>query len=115
VSRLAAGEDGGEYSSGSAEGFEPGQEEWITTPGSRTEIEQTLDTPSTTSSPRSRRRPPRAAQDAAPTAYTEWAASPVTRTTISKLLSRRSDINRSPRRAEAVAITSPMQRMIAKY
>src|ERR1700743_3791287 len=59
---------------GSGEFFEPVQEEWLSRDlGSRTEIEQTLDTgldnvfteePAETAA--------RAAQDAAPTTYTEW-------------------------------------------
>src|SRR5262249_32922442 len=38
------GEGGGEYSAGSADGFEPGPEEWLNRDlGSRAEIEETLD------------------------------------------------------------------------
>src|SRR5450631_2097960 len=54
--------------------FEPGQEEWLNRDlGSRTEIEQTLDAPlDNVFSEEPAEAAARTAQDAAPTAYTEW-------------------------------------------
>ena len=68
------GEEGGEYSAGSADGFEPGQEEWLNRDlGSRAEIEQTLDTRlDNVFTEEPAEAAAHAAQDAAPTAYTEW-------------------------------------------
>src|SRR4051812_16548422 len=59
---------------GAADGFEPGQEEWLNhDPGSRREIEQALDTPLDNLFSEEPAEPAaRPAQDAAPTAYTEW-------------------------------------------
>src|SRR3984957_11782569 len=56
------------------EGFEPAQEEWMSRDlGSRAEIEQTLDTPlDNVFSEEPAEAAARTAQDAAPTAYTEW-------------------------------------------
>ena len=56
------------------EGFEPGQEEWMNRDlGSRTEIEQTLDTGlDNVFSEEPAEAAARDAQDAAPTTYTEW-------------------------------------------
>src|SRR6266852_9643454 len=56
------------------DGFEPVQEEWINRDlGSRTEIEQTLDTGlDNVFSEEPAEAAARTAQDAAPTAYTEW-------------------------------------------
>ena len=64
-----------DMSGGSAgDSFEPGQEEWLNRDlGSRTEIEQTLDTPlDNVFTEEPAEAAARAAQDAAPTAYTEW-------------------------------------------
>src|SRR6202163_1581454 len=71
-------ESGGERSemAGGSPGdsFEPGQEEWMNRDlGSRTEIEQTLDTPlDNVFTEEPAEAAARNAQDAAPTAYTEW-------------------------------------------
>ncbi len=58
----------------SGDAFEPGQEEWLNRDlGTRTEIEQTLDTPlDNVFSEEPAEAAARVAQDAAPTAYTEW-------------------------------------------
>ena len=72
---------------GSAEGFEPAQEDWMNRDlGSRTEIEQTLDTGlDNVFTEEPAEAAARTAQDAAPTAYTEWAAAPpMTTITISR-------------------------------
>ena len=69
------GEDAGSDTAGSpGEGFEQGQEEWLNRDlGTRTEIEQTLDTPlDNVFSEEPAEAAARVAQDAAPTAYTEW-------------------------------------------
>src|SRR5436309_3888682 len=57
-----------------AEAFEPAQEEWMSRDlGNRTEIEQTLDAPlENLFSEEPSEAASRVAQDAAPTAYTEW-------------------------------------------
>ena len=57
-----------------ADGFEPAQEEWMNNDlGSRAEIEQTLDTGlDNVFSEEPAEAAARTAQDAAPTAYTEW-------------------------------------------
>src|ERR1700758_241726 len=59
---------------GSAEGFEPVQEEWLSRElGSRTEIEQTLDTGlDNVFSEEPAEAAARAARDATPTTYTAW-------------------------------------------
>src|SRR3954464_14377537 len=69
-------EDGDHSASmnGAADGFEPGQEEWLNRDlGSRAEIEQTLDTGlENVFSGEPAGAAARTAQDLAPTAYTEW-------------------------------------------
>ena len=61
-------------SGAAGDGFEPAQEEWLNRDlGSRTEIEQTLDTGlDNVFSEEPAEAAARTAQDAAPTAYTEW-------------------------------------------
>ena len=78
-SSASYGEDSGaersDMAGGSAgDSFEPGQEEWMNRDlGSRTEIEQTLDAPlDNVFSEEPAEAAARTAQDAAPTAYTEW-------------------------------------------
>ena len=97
----AGAEHTADMAGGSAgDSFEPGQEEWLNRDlGTRTEIEQTLDTGlDNVFSEEPAEAAARAAQDAAPTAYTEWAAAPpTTTTTISKPL--------SPPRSPSVAIS----------
>src|SRR5256884_1992045 len=72
------GEDSGsnhsEMMNGAADSFEPAQEEWMNRDlGSRAEIEQTLDTRlDNVFSEEPAEAAARNAQDAAPTAYTEW-------------------------------------------
>lgn len=64
-----------EMSGGSTgDSFEPGQEEWLNRDlGTRTEIEQTLDSPlDNVFTEEPAEAAARVAQDAAPTAYTEW-------------------------------------------
>src|SRR3984885_11623010 len=78
-SGAAYGEDPGaeraDMAAGSpGDGFEPGQEEWLNRDlGSRAEIEQTMDTPlDNVFTEEPAEAAARTAQDAAPTAYTEW-------------------------------------------
>ena len=77
-SGAAYGEDAGaersEMAGSAGDGFEPGQEEWMNRDlGSRAEIEQTLDTAlDNVFSEEPAEAAARTAQDAAPTAYTEW-------------------------------------------
>ena len=101
------GDDGGgepsDMAAGSAgDGFEPGQEEWLNRDlGSRTEIEQTLDTPlDNVFSEEPAEAAARVAQDAAPTAYTEWGggASNDDELQSGSLRRRRGDARRPPRR-----------------
>src|ERR1044071_5572209 len=69
------GSDASEAGAGSGgDAFEPGQEDWLNRDlGSRTEIEQTLDTPlDNVFTEEPAEAAARVAQDAAPTAYTEW-------------------------------------------
>ena len=77
-----------EMAAGSAgEAFEPGQEDWMNRDlGSRTEIEQTLDTPLDNVFPRSRPKPPRARRRTRrrPPIPNGAAAPPTTTTTIWK-------------------------------
>ena len=68
---MAAGSSGDNFEPGQ---FEAGQEDWLNRDlGSRTEIEQTLDAPlDNVFSEEPAEAAARVAQDAAPTAYTEW-------------------------------------------
>src|SRR6201984_3449144 len=66
-------EEGGDWNESGGDGFEPVQEEWMNRDlGSRTEIEQTLDTPlDNVFSEEPAELAARNTQDAAPTTYTE--------------------------------------------
>ena len=101
-----------DMASGSAgDGFEPGQEEWLNRDlGSRTEIEQTLDTGLDNVFPEEpAEAAARAAQDAAPTAYTEWGggASQRRRLQSRSLCRRRGDARRPSRRAARARLHRP--------
>src|SRR5205085_1628207 len=113
------GEDGGEYSAGPAEGFEPSQEEWMNRDlGSRAEIEQTLDTRlDNVFTEEPAEAAARAAQDAAPTAYTEWGGGASSDEDYNLEAFVAAEVTLSNHLAEqmAVAITSPAQRMIGQY
>ncbi|MCP4734445.1 MAG: RNA polymerase factor sigma-54, partial [Bosea sp.] len=114
-----AGTPDGEYSSGSADGFEPGQEEWLNRDlGSRAEIEQTLDTRlDNVFTEEPAEAAARAAQDAAPTAYTEWGGGASNDEDYNLEAFVAAEVTLSDHLAEqmAVAITSPAQRMIGQY
>ena len=113
------GEDGGEYSAGAAEGFESGQEEWMNRDlGSRAEIEQTLDTRlDNVFTEEPAEAAARAAQDAAPTAYTEWGGGASNDEDYNLEAFVAAEVTLSDHLAEqlAVAVSAPAQRMIGQY
>src|SRR5437868_7084255 len=117
------GEEGGDASdmaSGAAgEAFEPGQEDWLNRDlGSRTEIEQTLDTPlDNVFSEEPAEAAARNAQDAAPTAYTEWGGGASNDDSYNLEAFVAAEVTLAGHLAEqlAVAFTAPSQRMIGQY
>ena len=111
---------GGEMAAGGpGEGFEPGQEEWLNRDlGSRTEIEATLDTPLYnvfTEEPAEAAA--RVAQDAAPTAYTEWGGGASNDDDYNLEAFVAAEVTLGDHLAEqlAVAFSAPAQRMIGQY
>src|SRR5882724_1099048 len=118
------GEEGGgeqsEMAGGTAaDGFEPGQEEWLNRDlGTRTEIEQTLDTGlDNVFSEEPAEAAARAAQDAAPTAYTEWGGGASNDDDYNLEAFVAAEITLGSHLAEqlAVAFPGPVQRMIGQY
>ena len=117
------GDEGGDASdmaSGSAgEAFEPGQEDWLNRDlGSRTEIEQTLDTPlDNVFSEEPAEAAARVAQDAAPTAYTEWGGGASNDDDYNLEAFVAAEVTLGGHLAEqlAVAFSGPAQRMIGQY
>ncbi|MCW5703898.1 MAG: RNA polymerase factor sigma-54 [Bradyrhizobium sp.] len=111
--------DSSDYSAGSGEAFEPGQEEWLNPDlGSRAEIEQTLDTRlDNVFTEEPAEAAARAAQDAAPTAYTEWGGGASNDEDYNLEAFVAAEVTLSDHLAEqlAVAVNSPVQRMIGKY
>lgn len=116
----AGGDDAGGGAGGSGEGFEAGaSEEWIDRDlGSRAEMEQTFDTgldnvfteePSEAAA--------RTAQDAAPTAYTEWGggASNDDGYNLEAFVAAETSLADHLAEQLAVAFTAPAQRMIGQY
>jgi RNA polymerase sigma-54 factor len=117
----ANGEDfaAGHSETSGADGFEPAQEEWLSRDlGTRTEIEQTLDTgldnvfseePAETAA--------RNAQDAAPTTYTEWGGGASNDEEYNLEAFVAAEVTLSGHLAEqlAVAFAGPAQRMIGQY
>jgi RNA polymerase sigma-54 factor len=121
---VAYGDDSGaersNLSNGSAgEGFEPGQEEWLNRDlGSRAEIEQTLDTPlDNVFTEEPAEAAARTAQDAAPTAYTEWGGGASSDEAYNLEAFVAAEVTLGSHLAEqlAVAFTGPAQRMIGQY
>jgi len=104
---------------GSSDGFEPGAEEWMSpTLGTRAEIEQTLDTgmenvfseePAETAA--------RNAQDAAPTAYTEWGggSSNDDDYNLEAFVAAETTLGDHLAEQLAVAFSNPVRRMIGQY
>lgn len=104
---------------GSAEGFEPGQEEWMSKDlGTRAEIEQTLDTGlDNVFSEEPAEAAARNAQDAAPTTYTEWGGGASSDEDYNLEAFVAAELTLSDHLAEqlSVAFTGPAQRMIGQY
>ena len=114
------GGDGSDMASGtSGDAFEPGQEEWLNRDlGSRTEIEQTLDTPlDNVFSEEPAEAAARVAQDAAPTTYTEWGGGASNDDDYNLEAFVAAEVTLGSHLAEqlAVAFSGPAQRMIGQY
>src|SRR3984957_17288116 len=101
------------------DGFEPAQEEWMNRDlGSRTEIEQTLDTPlDNVFSEEPAEAAARTAQDAAPTTYTEWGGGASNDDGYNLEAFAAAEVTLGGHLAEqlAVAFAAPAQRMIGQY
>ena len=99
--------------------FEPAQEEWMNSDlGSRAEIEQTLDTGLDNVFPEEpAEAAARTAQDAAPTAYTEWGggASNDDDYNLEAFVAAETTLGGHLAEQLAVAFTAPAQRMIGQY
>jgi RNA polymerase sigma-54 factor len=109
-----------DMANGSAgEGFEPAQEDWMSRDlGSRTEIEQTLDAPlDNLFSEEPSEAAARTAQDAAPTAYTEWGGGASNDEAYNLEAFVAAEVTLGSHLAEqlAVAVTDPVRRMIGQY
>lgn len=104
---------------GSADGFEAGQEEWMSKDlGTRAEIEQTLDTGlDNVFSEEPAEAAARNAQDAAPTTYTEWGGGASGDEDYNLEAFVAAEMTLSDHLAEqlSVAFTAPAQRMIGQY
>src|ERR1700745_3679299 len=105
--------------SGGGEGFEPAQEEWMSRDlGTRTEIEQTLDTGlDNVFSEEAAETAARNAQDAAPTTYTEWGGGASNDEDYNLEAFVAAEVTLADHLAEqlSVAFTAPAQRMIGQY
>jgi RNA polymerase sigma-54 factor len=121
---FSEGEDTG-FSPGSGDGerpgdaFEPGTEEWMAPDlGTRTEIEQSLDTGMENVFPEEPAdAAARSAQDAAPTAYTEWGggASNDDDYNLEAFVAAETTLGGHLAEQLAVAFPDPMRRMIGQY
>jgi RNA polymerase sigma-54 factor len=102
-----------------ADGTEPAQDDWMNRElGSRTEIEQTLDTGlDNVFSEEPAEAAARTAQDAAPTAYTEWGggASNDDDYNLEAFVAAETTLGGHLAEQLAVAFTGPAQRMIGQY
>jgi RNA polymerase sigma-54 factor len=109
----------GESADSGADGFEPSQEEWLNRDlGSRTEIEQTLDTPlDNVFSEEPAEAAARNAQDAAPTTYTEWGGGASNDDGYNLEAFAAAEVTLAGHLAEqlAVAFAAPSRRMIGQY
>ena len=105
--------------SGSADGFESVQEDWLSRDlGTRVEIEQTLDTGlDNVFSEEPAEAAARNAQDAAPTTYTEWGGGASNDEDYNLEAFVAAEVTLADHLAEqlAVAFTAPAQRMIGQY
>ncbi len=108
-----------EHAGGAADGFEPAQDDWMSRDlGSRTEIEQTLDTGlDNVFSEEPAEAAARNAQDAAPTAYTEWGggASNDDDYNLEAFVAAEATLGDHLAEQLAVAFTVPAERMIGQY
>lgn len=115
----SAGEDFGEGGSSSGESFEGAQEDWMSRDlGTRTEIEQTLDTGlDNVFSEEPAEAAARTAQDAAPTTYTEWGggASSDEDYNLEAFVAAVTTLSDHLAEQAAVAFTAPADRMIGQY
>jgi RNA polymerase sigma-54 factor len=111
--------DYSDHPSGAAEGFEPAQDDWMNRDlGSRAEIEQTLDTGlDNVFSEEPAEAAARNAQDAAPTAYTEWGGGASNEDDYNLEAFVAAELTLADHLAEqlSVAFTAPAQRMIGQY
>jgi RNA polymerase sigma-54 factor len=115
-----SGGEASDMSGGSAgDSFEPGQEEWLNRDlGTRTEIEQTLDTPlDNVFTEEPAEAAARVAQDAAPTAYTEWGGGASNDEDYNREAFVAAEVTLGSHLAEqlAVAFAFPAERMIGQY
>jgi len=114
-----AAADYGDGAGGSADGGEPAQDDWMNRDlGSRAEIEQTLDTGlDNVFSEEPAEAAARNAQDAAPTAYTEWGggASNDDDYNLEAFVAAETTLGDHLAEQLAVAFAEPAQRMIGQY
>src|SRR6478609_4788367 len=108
-----------ELTGGAGDGFEPAPEEWLNRDlGSRAEIEQTLDTGlDNVFTEEPAEAAARNAQDAAPTAYTEWGGGASSDEAYNLEAFVAAEVTLGGHLAEqlAVAFIAPAQRMIGQY
>jgi RNA polymerase sigma-54 factor len=113
------GDDFGDGGGASAENFEPGQEDWMSRDlGSRTDIEQTLDTGlDNVFSEEPAEAAARNAQDAVPTTYTEWGggASSDEGYNLEAFVAAETTLSDHLAQQAAVAFVVPADRMISQY
>ncbi|RJF76054.1 RNA polymerase factor sigma-54 [Rhodopseudomonas palustris] len=112
-----SGSEGSDYAA--SDSFEPGAEEWMQRDlGSRSDIEQTLDTGMENVFPEEpAEAAARAAQDVAPASYTEWGggASSDEGYNLEAFVAAESSLADHLAEQLAVALTGPSQRMIGQY
>ncbi|WP_315784891.1 RNA polymerase factor sigma-54 [Bradyrhizobium sp. SZCCHNPS1003] len=115
----ANGDDFGEAGGSGGESFEGAQEDWMSRDlGTRTEIEQTLDTGlDNVFSEEPAEAAARTAQDAAPTTYTEWGggASGDEDYNLEAFVAAETTLSDHLAEQAAVAFTAPADRMIGQY
>ncbi|MGJ4896489.1 MULTISPECIES: RNA polymerase factor sigma-54 [unclassified Bradyrhizobium] len=113
------GDDFGEAGSSGGDSFEGAQEDWMSRDlGTRTEIEQTLDTGlDNVFSEEPAEAAARNAQDAAPTTYTEWGggASGDEDYNLEAFVAAETTLSDHLAEQAAVAFTAPADRMIGQY
>ncbi|MGC2778077.1 MAG: RNA polymerase factor sigma-54 [Bradyrhizobium sp.] len=114
-----SGDDFSDSSGSTSETYEPAQEDWMSRDlGSRTEIEQTLDTGlDNVFSEEPAEAAARTAQDAVPTTYTEWGggASGDEDYNLEAFVAAETTLSDHLAEQAAVAFTAPADRMIGQY